>query len=314
VAKPTKERDGTALPRGKPDKPSVDAVKRGRDTTGDSPKRADRDARDRDARDSDPRARGAAPATMRINRALALAGFGSRRKAEELVTAGRVQVNGKVVSDLATQVDSARDRITVDGKPIHTTRFAYYAMYKPRGVVTTMHDERGRESVADLLTKLGVKENVKPVGRLDRRSEGLLILTNDGSLAMKLTHPSVGVRKVYRISVDRRIGNSDLDDFAAGIELSDGAAKLASLTHLLDREGSVVYEIAVTEGRNRLIRRMLGARGYKVKRLIRTEIGSLGLKGLRSGEIRRLDASEVTVLAKMSGKTGAKKSDKRQSG
>jgi len=124
---------------------------------------------------------------------------------------------------------------------------------------------------------------------------------------MKLTHPSAGVKKVYRVSVDRRITNADVDAFLAGIELADGTARFLTLTHIRDYEGSVVYEISVTEGRNRLIRRMFGARGYIIKRLVRTEIGRLGLKGMKSGEIRKLEKSEVDTIAGPGGKSATKR-------
>ncbi len=233
---------------------------------------------------------------MRINRALALSGFGSRRKAEELVTAGRVKVNSKTISDLASQVDLSQDRIEVDGTQIKPLLFAYYALYKPRGVVTTMADERGRECVADLMKKLGVKENVKPVGRLDKRSEGLLILTNDGALAAKLTHPSAGVKKRYQVSVDKPIPDNDLEAFLNGIQLSDGLAKFDSIELHREHPNSVTYTIVVSEGRNRLIRRVLGAREYVVKRLVRVEMGGVRLVGLYAGQVRKLTDSEVTSL------------------
>ena len=240
----------------------------------------------------------AARATMRINRALARAGLGSRRAVEEIITSGRVAVNGETVTDLATRIDPAKDKITLDGKPVRQSKLAYYAFYKPRGVITTMKDEKGRESVADCLRKLDVKEAVKPVGRLDRRSEGLLILTNDGSLAMKLMHPSAGAKKTYRVSLDRRITTEDAESFQAGIELSDGLAKFDALVFVRDNPKSCLYDITVTEGRNRLIRRMLGAREYIAKRLVRTDFGGVRLTGLKSGEIRKLSKHEVGILMK----------------
>jgi 23S rRNA pseudouridine2605 synthase len=233
---------------------------------------------------------------MRINRALALAGFGSRRKAEELVKEGRVKINGKVVTELSVQVDVNRDKIEVDSKSIRTMELAYYALYKPRDVVTTMSDERGRECVADLIKTLGVKEKVKPVGRLDRRSEGLLILTNDGALAAKLTHPSIGVKKHYQVSMDRFIKDADIEAFSSGIELSDGLARFDSIELYREHPSSVSYLIVVSEGRNRLIRRLLGAREYKVKRLVRVEMGGVRLSGLHAGQIRKLTNEEIKTL------------------
>lgn len=236
---------------------------------------------------------------VRINRALSLAGFGSRRAAEALVEAGRVSVNGETVTDLGRRVDLSRDKLAVDGKTAEVKSLAYYAFYKPRGVVTTMSDEKGRESVFDWIKKLGVKEPVKPAGRLDRRSEGLLLLTNDGALTQKLTHPSSEVLKVYRISIDKAITAADVKDYQQGIELEDGPAKLVSIKLVRPQEKTIVYEVGIQEGRNRIIRRMLGARGYKVKRLVRIAHGSLSIKGLKSGEIRPLSKAEVAALKRM---------------
>lgn len=235
---------------------------------------------------------------MRINRALSLAGLGSRRAVEELITGGKVAVNGKTVTDLSTQVDPQKDSIAVDGKAVRFAPLVYYAFYKPRGVVTTMKDERGRESVAEHIRKAGIREPVKPVGRLDRRSEGLLLLTNDGALAMRLTHPSGGVKKTYLASLDRRLTEEDGNAFLSGVELEDGPGKFDSLEFVRDNPDSVVYRVSVREGRNRLVRRIFGAKGYVVKRLVRTEFGGLKVTGLKSGELRKLTAGEIEALRK----------------
>ena len=236
---------------------------------------------------------------VRINRALSLAGFGSRRASEELVTGGRVKLNGETVTDLGRRVDLSCDKITVDGKPVSIRKLAYYAFYKPRGVVTTMSDEKGRESVFDWIKKLGIKEPVKPAGRLDRRSEGLIILTNDGAAAQRLTHPSAEVVKVYRVSLDRDVSQEDAAEFTAGIELDDGPAAFLSVKPLMRQPSSVVYEVAIKIGRNRIVRRMFGAKGYRVKRLIRVAHGAIGVKGLKSGEIRLLTRTEIEALKKL---------------
>ncbi len=242
---------------------------------------------------------------VRINRALSLAGFGSRRSAEALVEAGRVSVNGITVTDLGRRVDLARDKIAVDGKTAAIKTLAYYAFYKPRGVVTTMRDEKGRESVADHIKKLGIKEPVKPAGRLDRRSEGLLILTNDGALAQRLTHPSSEIVKIYRISLDKTVNALDAAALLKGVELDDGPAKLLGLKLAGKLEKSAVYEVSIHEGRNRIIRRIFGSKGYIVKRLIRIAHGPVKVKGLNSGEVRPLSRAEIEELMKIKLKGGA---------
>jgi len=233
--------------------------------------------------------------TIRINRALAQAGVASRRGAEELVLAGRVTLNGAVVRELGTQVDLARDKLTLDGKPIKLMlKLSYYAYNKPRGIVSTLKDERGRAALAEVCDALPGKP--RPVGRLDRASEGLLLLTSDGDLAHRLAHPSYGVRKEYLVTVQPRLTDVHARQATAGVELEDGPARFEGI-ELLDQEHDRSrLRVVVSEGRNRLIRRVFEALGYTTLRLRRVRFGVVALGKLAPGETRPLSADEVTQL------------------
>jgi 23S rRNA pseudouridine2605 synthase len=240
----------------------------------------------------------------RLQKVLAHAGIASRRASERLIVEGRVTVNGAIVADLGVKVDPDRDAIKVDGKrvgaaPTHRT---YLALHKPRGVVTTMSDPEGRPTVRDLVR--GIKARVYPVGRLDFDSEGLLILTDDGTLARDLMHPSSGVEKSYHAKVKGQPDPEVLVRLSRGIPL-DGRRTGPAKVRLLRRGGNAWLEITIAEGRNRQVRRMLQAVGHPVQRLRRVSYGGVTIGKLPVGTARPLADAEVALL-KRAVKGGAK--------
>jgi 23S rRNA pseudouridine2605 synthase len=232
---------------------------------------------------------------QRLQKVLAGAGLGSRRACEELIAAGRVTVDGRRAT-LGDKVDPRTAVIHVDGERVVTDpRLVYLALNKPRGVVSTMSDERGRTSLADLLGD-AVPERVYHVGRLDTDSEGLLLLTNDGDLANRLTHPSFGVAKTYLAEVAGSVPAAVRRRLLAGIDLVDGPAT-ADAVRVVDSLGHVtLVEIVLHEGRKHIVRRMLAEVGHPVSRLIRTAVGPVKLGELKPGRWRRLSRAEVAAL------------------
>lgn len=236
---------------------------------------------------------------IRLQKYLSQCAVASRRKAEELIQQGRVRVNGRPAS-LGDKVSPAHDTVTVSGKKIVFNKKHYYIMlYKPRGFVTTMEDEMGRRCVADLVKDLGAR--VYPVGRLDKDSEGLLLMTNDGEFANALTHPSKHVPKTYRVTVRPDITDEQLESFKNGMVI-DGRRTAPADAHILEKqENRVVVEIVLYEGRNRQIRKMCEALNLEVARLKRTAVGSLKLGMLPQGKWRELTEDEVHRLMVSSG-------------
>ncbi len=234
----------------------------------------------------------------RLQRSLARAGFGSRRACEELIAAGRVRVNGTVAT-LGDRVDPASDEVRVDGRGISVDpELRYFALHKPRGVTTTMRDPHAERDLTRLLPK-GTR--VFPVGRLDRDTEGLLLLTNDGSLAHRLTHPRYGIEKEYLAEVDRVPSKRQLAHLRRGVELEDGLARAVdarSAGGSVDRGG---VRLVMVEGRKREVRRMLDAVGLPVRRLVRTRVGPVRLGRMRPAEVRELDPSDVRALYRAAG-------------
>lgn len=236
---------------------------------------------------------------IRLQKYLSQCAVASRRKSEELILAGKVKVNGKI-ADLGDKIDPKRDTVTVSGKKIVSSKKHYYIMlHKPRGFITTMEDEMGRKCVAELVKDVGAR--VYPVGRLDRDSEGLLLMTNDGEFANHLTHPSKHVPKTYRVTVRPGVTEDQLFAFNEGIEI-DGKKTAPADAHIIEKsENRVVLEVILHEGRNRQIRRMCVALGLEVARLKRTHIGSVKLGMLPQGKWRNLTEDEVHRLKVSSG-------------
>jgi 23S rRNA pseudouridine2605 synthase len=227
---------------------------------------------------------------VQLHRALSKLGWGSRTQAAGWIRAGEVRVDGRVVTDPLAWVDLDRQRITRAGAAASAAERWVLALHKPRGAVTTRSDERGRRTVYDLLPA-GLPW-VFPAGRLDADSEGLLVLTNDSDLSVRLTAPEHGVSKTYRVTVAGRPSEEALAALRGGVELSDGPTRPARV-RLLRGGGRSVLEVVLTEGRNRQVRRMLAAVGHKVRRLVRVAIGGLGLGDLKPAEHRRLSEDEV---------------------
>ncbi|HSW10654.1 MAG TPA: pseudouridine synthase [Bacillota bacterium] len=241
---------------------------------------------------------------------LARAGLASRRASERLIAAGRVRVNGEVVAEPGRRVQPLRDRVEVDGQAVAAGAafHRYLLLNKPKGFLTTVHDPRQRPTVLDLVRD--VEERVYPVGRLDRDSEGLLLLTNDGELVYRLTHPRFGVAKVYRARVEGAVGEEALERLRRGVDLADGPAKATRATQLREEHGSTWLELEVGEGRHHLVRRMLAAAGHPVLDLRRVRFGPLELGRLRRGCFRELLPGEISALRQAVG-LGGKPSDKR---
>ena len=231
---------------------------------------------------------------IRLQKFIAQCGIASRRKAEEMITQGKVKINGKTAV-LGDKVTSA-DKVTLSGRRIvmPKTHYRYIMLNKPRGFVTTMSDERGRKCVAELVSNVG--ERVDPIGRLDKDSEGLLIFTNDGEFANKVMHPRNNIYKIYRVTVRPSISEDQLVKLETGVEL-DGKKTAPAIVHVVHQEpGRVVLEMILHEGKNREIRRMCDAVGLEVARLKRTQIGGVKMGMLKQGDWRDLTEKEVKNL------------------
>lgn len=232
---------------------------------------------------------------MRLQKFLSRAGIASRRRSERLMEAGRVKVNGSVVTELGARVDPDRDRVEVDGRRVELAPPIWLALHKPRGYVTTRKDPRGRPTVYELIPPR--HHGLFYVGRLDYTSEGLLLFTNQGDVANRLLHPSFGVERVYDVRVDGTLAEEDLAALRAGVELEDGPARAKRVERLATRrEGRDRVRLTLEEGRKREVRRMLRAVGHPVRRLVRVRYGPIRLAGLPSGEWRELTPEEIRRL------------------
>ncbi len=233
---------------------------------------------------------------MRINKYIAQAGIASRRKADELVVEGRVKVNGDVVRELGVQIDPARDVVEVDGKKAQgiVVDKSYYAVYKPQGYVSTTTDRFGEKTVLSLVP---TKERLFIVGRLDKDSEGLMILTNDGDFAYAMMHPKHEVAKTYHVLVRGRINDGVLDHLRTGIELDDGKTASCEVRVLRPEQADYWLEFVLHEGKKRQIRRMCAEEHLFVKQLIRVKIGLVELDGLKSGGFRKLDKGDLSIIS-----------------
>lgn len=228
---------------------------------------------------------------VRLNKAIADAGVASRRRADELIRSGCVRINGAIVVDLGTRVDIG-DVVTVNGEPISRTKhLTYILLNKPKDVIATSRDEKGRATVFDIVR---LKTRLFTVGRLDRNTTGVLVMTNDGDLANRLMHPRYGVTRVYKAALDRTLRADHMRQIAGGIELEDGPTQPVDI--MIDPEDRSTVILAIREGRNREVRRIFEHFGYEVKRLDRKEYAGLSTRGLKRGEYRHLTREEVDEL------------------
>ena len=230
---------------------------------------------------------------QRLNKFLASSGLCSRRKADEMIEAGKVLVNGKVVKELGFQV-GPKDKVVIDKQLIKPQRHEYYKFYKPAGYITTSDDEKGRKTIYDVLPK--ELRHLKPVGRLDKESTGLLILTNDGELINQLTHPSVKVTKVYTVSVEGKITINDLETLAKGIEIEKGKIAYADARVVEFDKNETMLQVVLTQGLNRQIRKMFEKVGYEVEILKRVQHATIKLDGLKRGEVKVLKPKAIREL------------------
>lgn len=232
---------------------------------------------------------------IRLNKFIAHAGLCSRREADRYIGDGKVQVNGKVITEMGFKV-RRKDDVVVDEQKITLEPFVYLLLNKPRNTITTTDDDRGRNTVLDEVEN-ATGYRVYPVGRLDRNTTGLLILTNDGDLAHRLMHPSYSVRKTYEVETKRELSESELGAYVQGVELEDGVAKGYNLKTFADLKKT--FQISVFEGRNRLIRRMVEFHGTAVTKLKRIEYAGLDLKDVPMGRWRYLKQKEINDLRRL---------------
>lgn len=236
-------------------------------------------------------------AVERLQKILARAGLASRREAERWILEGRVSVNGVVVRQLGVKADPAHDRIKIDHKLLRARPPQRYVLFhKPPGLITSLGDPRGRPNLGAYLERAGVKERLFPVGRLDFNSSGLLLLTNDGELSARLTHPRYGIAKVYRVKLSGRPSEREIERLRRGVELDDGRSAPARVRVLEVLKRKAWVEVEICEGRYREVRRMFEALGYFVERLIRVRLGPLRLGSLPPGQLRPLSPREIDAL------------------
>lgn len=235
----------------------------------------------------------------RLQKVIAHAGFASRRKAEELIKAGHVRVNGKTVKELGIKVSSS-DRVEVNGIPVEREEPVYFLLYKPRGVISSVTDDKGRKVVTDYFQQ--IKQRIYPVGRLDFDTSGLLLLTNDGEFANLLMHPKNEIEKVYVAKVKGIPSREKMRSLEKGVRLEDGktAPAQTKVLSIDKKKQTAIIELTIHEGRNRQVRRMLEAIGHPVIKLKRERYGFLTLQGLNAGEARELTAHEVKQLRTLS--------------
>ena len=229
----------------------------------------------------------------RLNKYIASSGLCSRRKADELIESGHVMINGKIITELGFLV-SEKDKVFVDKQMIRPAKHIYYRFYKPAGYITTCDDENGRKTIYDILPDNFA--GIKPVGRLDKDSTGLLILTNDGDLINELTHPSIKVPKVYMVTVDAQVKKSELEQMADGIEIEPQKIAYADIQVLAIDNKHTEMRITLYQGMNRQIRKMFEHFGYEVKILKRIQHATINLDGLKRGEFKPIKPSQIKDL------------------
>ena len=230
---------------------------------------------------------------IRLNRFISNSGVCSRREADELITKGLINVNGEKVTELGTKV-SIDDNVTYLGKKLQTGKKVYILLNKPKGYVTTVKDPHAEFTVMDLV-KDATDERIYPVGRLDKSTTGVLLLTNDGDLAGKLTHPKYGVKKVYHVFLDHEVTRNDMEKIVAGVELEDGVVA-ADVISYPDQEDRTQVGVEIHSGQNRVVRRIFESLGYKVRKLDRVFFAGFTKKDLPRGKWRQLSPKEVNML------------------
>lgn len=231
-----------------------------------------------------------------LDRVLSRAGIGSRTEARQWIAGGRIAVNGQKIQSPDFWVDPDRDRVTLDGRPVTAKQKIYLLLYKPKGYLTTYKDPEGRKTVYDLLGD--VKDFVFPAGRLDQDSSGLLILTNDTAFGDHITSPVSKVPKTYLVKASQLLDEEQLERLRQGIELADGPTRPAVVRRIRDSARYTFFEITITEGRNRQVRRLVEALGAKVLKLVRTRIGTIEIGELEIGRHRALSRPEILSLMK----------------
>lgn len=230
---------------------------------------------------------------VRLNKYIASSGICSRRKADELIENGLVNINGKIIKELGYLI-SEKDKVFVEGKLIHPLKHEYYKFYKPAGYITTADDEKGRKTIYDILPE--ELKTLKPAGRLDKDSTGLLILTNDGELINELTHPSVKIPKIYHVTVDGFVTEANVNKMAEGFEIETGKMAYADVQILERTKKSTSMEITLYQGLNRQIRKMFDFLGFQVVSLKRIQHATITLEGLKRGEFKPIKPKQIKEL------------------
>lgn len=238
------------------------------------------------------KSKGLSDEEIRLNRYIANAGVCSRRDADKLIEDGKISVNGTIVTELGTKVRQT-DTVSYKGKTLKLEQFQYVLLNKPRDFITTMDDPENRKTVMSLVEK-ACPERIFPVGRLDRMTTGLLLFTNDGELAKRLTHPSYRIKKIYQVELDKPIARDDFDEVLKGVKLEDGIAPVDELAQV--GAGGKTLGIEIHVGKNRIVRRIFEKLGYKVTKLDRVMFGPLTKKDLPRGNYRKLSPKEIQFL------------------
>ncbi len=239
-------------------------------------------------------AKNAADDSFRLNKYLAHSGVCSRREADTFIAAGLVTVNGETITELGYKVKRT-DKVQFEGQTLHPERYQYLLLNKPKGFITTLDDPEGRKTVMDLV-KNAVKERIYPVGRLDKDTTGVLLFTNDGQLAKRLTHPSYNTKKIYHVSLNQKVSEEHITAIRKGIELEDGFIKADDISYVAGTTSGKEVGIEIHSGRNRIVRRIFEHFGYKVVRLDRVLFGPLTKKNLPRGHWRMLTKAEINML------------------
>ena len=232
---------------------------------------------------------------VRLNKYIANAGICSRREADEMIATGVITVNGEICTQLGTLV-GPNDKVQFGGQTLKAEKKVYLLMNKPKGYITTSDDPEDRKTVMDLLDG-ACSERIYPVGRLDRNTTGVLLFTNDGDMAKKLTHPSHGARKIYHVTLDKPLTHKDMQDISKGVYLEDGLVTVDEISYVESGDRKEVG-VQLHSGKNRVVRRIFGAVGFPVKRLVRTQIGPIKLGDIKPGSYRVLSQTEVRSLSK----------------